>query len=172
MSSHSCHPILTMPYYSCHTMSYHSCHTMSSHSYHTMSYHSYHTMSCHIILAMPCHTILTMPCHRTPSYADQRPPAWHRLSDRLTCSMPRSAAYRLFFCGSSLQYSSHPSLETVVVVPLAGGFGPKPLAEPAVATHGPSSAAGHDEAFQAILDSIPVPQLHDQVGKQGDRDDE
>uniref|UniRef100_A0A7S2SPY0 Calponin-homology (CH) domain-containing protein n=1 Tax=Rhizochromulina marina TaxID=1034831 RepID=A0A7S2SPY0_9STRA len=64
-------------------------------------------------------------------------------------------------CG--IAASEHPSLESVVVVPLAGGFGPKPLAEATVASLSAASTAEEQETFQAVLDSIPVPQLHEQV---------
>ena len=64
---------------------------------------------------------------------------------------------------SALQHAPHPTLDGVVVVPLAGGFGPKPLATPTVSSLKPSSTPEEQSTFQAVLDSIPVPQLHEQV---------
>jgi len=74
----------------------------------------------------------------------------------------RTALLSPYFKVCGVAFSSHPSLEGLVVVPLAGGFGPKPLSEAMVSTLSPSSTLEEQQAFQSVLDSIPVPQLHEQ----------
>lgn len=63
------------------------------------------------------------------------------------------------------QYSLHDNTKNVLVVPISGGFGPKPLDEAVTVSY--TSATPMDEEsqhlFEVVLESIPVPQLHEQI---------
>ncbi|CAM9537578.1 unnamed protein product [Chrysoparadoxa australica] len=63
-------------------------------------------------------------------------------------------------CGIAM--GSHPSVGTVCVVALAGGFGPKPLDHSANVT---CDKGVPTPDFERVLQSIPVPQITDEVHK-------
>jgi len=63
-------------------------------------------------------------------------------------------------CG--LATRSHPSLGSVTVIPLAGGYGPKPLND-SVTVSCSHPVIPRTSQFQRVLESIPVPPMHDRI---------